>query len=128
MGAEQTAQTGKNSASVLFYFLLALLAAFLCTSGVLGYLYIAYIADSLRQTGSQADFLTRSFLLISLSWVLALGVFFLIARTLAKSIIGLKNDVIRLVRGEQGGELTTKGPREIHELADTLSKMIPSRK
>lgn len=124
LGAEsaQTTEKHKKTAPVLFYFLLGLLAAFLCISGVLGYLYVVYIADVLLEKGAEADFLIRAFLLLGIAWALALGVFFLIARIMAKSITRLKDDVMRFVRGEHGGTITSKGPREIRELADTLSK------
>ncbi|MDH3328707.1 MAG: zinc-ribbon domain-containing protein [Desulfobulbaceae bacterium] len=122
--SERVATKRKKTAPVLFYFLLGLLAAFLCTSIVLGYLYFAYLADRLRETGTQAEFLISAFLLLSLAWALVLGVFFLIARILAKSITRLKDDVARLIRGEHGGAITSKGPREIRELADSLSETV----
>jgi predicted Zn finger-like uncharacterized protein len=123
-----TAATKKKSYPVLFYFLLAFLAAFFCTSGVLGYLYFDYIAAGLQKTGTDTEFLTISFLLLALSWAIALGVFFLIARSLAKSITKLKDDATRVVRGEQHGAIASGGAREIRELADVLSAIAHSRK
>lgn len=129
--AEQSAEETKsqqNGLPFLFYFLPALAVAFLCTSGVLGYLYFGYIADSIAQAGTKTDFLYISFLLLGLSWMLSLAVMFITVRFAAGAIVKVKEDVLGILHGEKGPEVSSRGPREVRELAEVLTEKFRSRK
>lgn len=80
-GETVLARLGPALSSVL----LALLTAFICTSGVLLYLYISYLSGVLSGTGSETGFLVKALLLLSLAWTASLAVSFFVARFLAKS-------------------------------------------
>jgi len=128
--AGQTAGEGKTQMQGLpffFYLLPALTVAFLCTSVVFGYLYFGYIAESMPQAGTRAEFLGMSVLLLGLSWILSYAVLFITVRFAAGAIVRIKEDVLRILRGEKDPPVTSRGPREVRELADVLSKRIDFR-
>ncbi|MDW7771875.1 MAG: zinc-ribbon domain-containing protein [Desulfobulbaceae bacterium] len=118
------AAKSRNRGLPLNYYLLpVLLAAFLCTSGVLAYLYTAYLAENLQRSGMSADFLIKSLLLLGLSWGLALLIYLAVARSLVKTLTGLKENAVRQLRGEHVA-ISPRGPREVRELANVLQKIV----
>lgn len=121
-------KTPQQGLPFFLYILPALAVAFLCTSGVLGYLYFEYIAESMARTGTTTDFLVISFLLLGLSWILSLAVLFVAVRVAAGAVIRVKEDVLGILRGEKGPEVSVRGPREVRELAVVLREKFRLRR
>ena len=110
--------------SVQVYFLLAFLAAFFCSSGVLAYLYLGPIAGSLQNTDVSPGFLSSALLVLGICWGIVLIIFFILASLVSRPLNKLKKDFTRLANGEQGVILSPKGPMEVRELADVLARNI----
>lgn len=114
----------KKSTPIVLYLVMAFLAAFICVNGSLAFLYFFKIVPLLQKSNQSSDVLFSSLGLIGVVWVFVLGIFYGIARSLAGSITSLKEGVVAVVRGEEGGSILPNGPREVRELADILSRII----
>lgn len=129
----ETGKTGRNilgagkSAPVALYFILAFIAAFLCVSGVVTYLYLADIAPIIERSGGQSGFLVKALSLLAAAWTVVFAVFYLLASVLARPINTLKESIVRRLRGEEVTEDSFCGPREIRELASILFRITGNR-
>jgi predicted Zn finger-like uncharacterized protein len=123
-----TDQAGlKGSHPFFIYFLPVLLVSLLGTAGVLVYLYFGFIADSLAGSGTRGSFLATALLLVGLSWIVSLAVYFILVRLAARSVLRLKDEVLGLARGGGNIEPGNAGPREVRELAAVLAGLLRSR-
>ena len=114
-----------NGKPLFTYFLAGILAAFLCISGAAGYLYFIPFASILKQQDSEtlAGLLGNTAAVFGIAWIIIVIVFFAIAYLIAKPLKVLKKDINQISQGNRDITITPKGPKEVRELADALSKM-----
>jgi predicted Zn finger-like uncharacterized protein len=103
---------------VFTYIFIGILVAFICISGALGYIYTTVLKGS-----TSTNLLGNGLVALGIAWVIVTAVFFVIARSITKPLIILTKDVHRICQGERNIHIVSKGPREIRELANGLSKL-----